>query len=261
MLSNVYFVLTKDILQPYPALLLLMGAALFRLWRRRTEGRAPLRVLTVAYAALVAASVPAVVYPLVGTMEWGYPPAATRPAGAEAIVVLSGGVYEPDRTRLRPELMENSLYRTLHAAELYHQGAPCPVIVTGGVLDPRSTIPPVAPSMRDLLVRLGVRESDVIVEPRARTTFENAVEARKILERRGLRKVVLVTEAVHMFRSLQSFRKVGVDAVPAACHHRATEFKGGETRFYAPSPEALKDLMAVIHEWLGVAWYRARGLI
>lgn len=259
-MSGIYFLATKIFLQPLPLLLSLIGAGLVWMWRRRRESRRVLLVLIVPLVALVAAQTPVVVFPLVGTLEWGYPPVARRPTDSEAIVVLSGGVYEPDAVRPEAVPREDTLYRCLEAARMYHQGAPCPVIVTGGMLDPEGDIPPVAPTMRETLVSLGVAGSDVVVEPKARTTYENAVETRKILEERGLRRVVVVTEAVHMGRSLACFRKVGVDATPAACLHRATQFKWKLDRF-VPSPQALEDLMAVLHEWLGLAWYRASGKI
>jgi uncharacterized SAM-binding protein YcdF (DUF218 family) len=255
-----YFVATKVFLQPLPLLLLVIGAALANLWRRRQERRGRLLLLTVPFGVLVLSSLPAVVFPLIGTLEWRFPPLAERPGDAEALVVLSGGIHPPDGVRLRPELAPDTLYRCLHAAELYHRGPPCPVIVTGGALDPRLDIPPPAPAMRDLLVQLGVDAKDVIVEPKARTTYENAVETRKILEARGIRKVVLVTEAYHMLRSLRCFRKQGIEAVPAACHHLATTLKIRPGTFL-PTPRAIEDLMAVLHEWLGLAWYSLSGKI
>ena len=200
------------------------------------------------------------VYLLAGTLEWRFPPPTGRASDVDAIVVLAGGIKEPDATRRRPELTQDTLYRCLLAAKLYHDGNPCPVVVTGGVLDPKSTIPPVALSMRELLLRLGVRDSDVIVEERAQTTYENAIETRKLLQSRGLGKIVLVTEAVHMPRSLACFRKQGVEAIPAACLHRATEFHGRLEEF-VPTPDALRDTMAVLHEWLGLVWYRVKGKI
>ena len=259
-MGPIYFTLTKIFLQPFPLLLLLVGLALANLWRKRRERRRRLLLPTVPFLLLVVSSVPAVVYPLVGFLEWPYPPLAKRPSEIDAIVVLSGGILEADQVRLRPELAEDTLRRCLHAAELYHSGKPCRVIVTGGALDPKSGLPPVAPAMLDLLVRLGVNHSDVIVEPTARTTFENAVETRVILEQKGLTKVALVTEAVHMSRSLRCFRKQGINAVPAACFHRATGFKI-EAGSFVPSPGALKTLMAVGHEWLGTAWYWMQGKI
>lgn len=256
----VYFFVTKILLQPLPLLLLGTGVALAALWRRGRESRAQLLLLTIPFLGLVAVSIPAVVYPLLGTLEWPYPPVSTRPPDTVAIVVLAGGILEPDKTRRRAELAEDTLYRCLRAAELYHQGAPCPVIVTGGVLDPGSGLPPVAPLMRDLLLRLGVAESDVIVESRARTTYENAVETRKLLAARKLQGIVLVTEAVHMPRALRCFRKQGVKAIPAACLHRATKFRW-KPDFFLPSPDAIRNLSAALHEWLGLAWYRASGKI
>jgi uncharacterized SAM-binding protein YcdF (DUF218 family) len=97
--------------------------------------------------------------------------------------------------------------------------------VTMGTLDPGSPIPPVSLLMRAFLVHLGVSAVDVVIEDRSRTNYESAVETRRILERRKVRGVLLVTEAVHMLRSLHCFCKQGVEAVPAACHHRATQFR------------------------------------
>ena len=113
--------------------------------------------------------------------------------------------------------------------------------MTGGALDPTGPIPPVAPVMRDCLLKLGVADADVIVEPTARTTFENPVETSPaILKARNLRRVVLVTEAVHMPRALKCFRKQGIDAEPAACFHRATEFKW-KLETFTPSPGAAES--------------------
>jgi uncharacterized SAM-binding protein YcdF (DUF218 family) len=114
--------------------------------------------------------------------------------------------------------------------------------------------------MRDFLVRLGVNASDVVIEDQASTTYESATETRRILERLQARQALLVTEAVHMPRSLRSFRKQGVDVVPAACHHRATAFEF-RLRAFLPSPDAAKNGLAVAHEWLGLAWYWIRGRV
>jgi uncharacterized SAM-binding protein YcdF (DUF218 family) len=255
-----YFLVTKYLLQPLPVLLFVIGATIARLWLKRGSGggRGALAVLTVAFLALTLTAVPAVTYPLFGSLEWSYPPLRYRPDRVDAIVVLAGGIWPADSIRRRPVLGEDSLFRCLYAAELYRQGPPCAVIVTGGVLDETSDIPPVAPAMREALVRLGVSASDVITEPTARTTYESAVEAREIMRGRGFRKAAVVTDAVHMLRSILCFRKVGVDAVPAACSHRATEFKP-QVDSFVPSPSAMKDFVAVVHEWVGLLWYRARG--
>jgi uncharacterized SAM-binding protein YcdF (DUF218 family) len=54
----------------------------------------------------------------------------------------------------------------------------------------------------DFLVEHGVKRADLIVEKGARSTYENALESRKLLERREIREVILVTEATHMRRAV-----------------------------------------------------------
>jgi uncharacterized SAM-binding protein YcdF (DUF218 family) len=114
--------------------------------------------------------------------------------------------------------------------------------------------------MRDFLRDQGVHEEDVIVEDHSRTTHENALECRKLLEARGIGKVILVTDAVHMFRALRSFRKQGIPAVPSACHHQATAFEWTVGDFL-PGAGAVQDHQRTLHEWLGSAWYWLRGYL
>lgn len=114
--------------------------------------------------------------------------------------------------------------------------------------------------MRDFLGDRGIDEADLIVEDRSRTTHENAVECRRILESRRIRKVVLVTDATHMLRALGCFRKQGIEAVPSACAHRATQFPWGLSDFL-PSVNAVPNHELVLHEWLGLAWYWLRGYL
>jgi uncharacterized SAM-binding protein YcdF (DUF218 family) len=255
-----YFLLTKIFLQPFLLLLLVIGALVAVLWRRRGDLKWRLWVLTVAYVALVLFCLPAVTYISMKGLESQFPPLEQRPTDAGAIIVLAGGIRRADSVRLRPELTDDTLYRCLHAAELYHAGPTCPVIATGGALEPGGPEPPVAPSMRDLLVRLGVRAEDIITEERSRTTFENAREVKPLLAGLGVRKAVLVTEAMHMPRSVATFRRLGIDVVPAGCHYQATEFRW-EIASFVPTARAGGIGSQAFHEWLGLLWYRLRGWV
>jgi uncharacterized SAM-binding protein YcdF (DUF218 family) len=249
-----------DLLQPYPLLYLATGLAIANLWHRRRESRGRLAVVTLAFVALTLPSIPAVSHLALGSLEWQYPPAGGGPADGEAIVVLSAGVLPPDPTRGPAELDEDSIRRCLHAARLYHQGGPCPVLVSGGKVDPESPAPACAGLMRDLLLCLGVRASDVLVEDASRTTYENAVESAKLLRQHRLDRAVLITDAVDMFRAAGCFRKQGVEVAPAACHYRATRLEGSFVDFL-PSPGAARGCARAWHEWLGAAWYRLWGRI
>ena len=249
----------NQLLQPYPLLYLLTGWAIVRLWRRGA-GRGRLWAASLLFLTLAALSVPVVSYMAVGTLEWAYPPTSVRPPAAEAIIVLDAGVRPPNRLRSEPEMGPDTLYRCLHVAKLYRQGPAIPVLVSGGKVDPEAPGPPAAEVMRDFLIQLGIPASDLTAETASRTTYENAVECRKWLAARGLRTVVLVTDAVDARRAGACFRKQGVEAIPSPSHYRATQLD--YTLFdWLPSPSAARNMQRVFHEWVGILWYRLHGRI
>jgi uncharacterized SAM-binding protein YcdF (DUF218 family) len=249
-----------NLLQPYLLLYLLTGLAIANLWRKRRETRGRLLCVTVLFGTLTLLSIPAVSYLALGTLEWQYPPVDQRPAHVDAIVVLAGGIRPPDAIRSQSEMDQNTLYRCLHGAELYHQGPACPVLVSGGKVDPAMPGPPEADVMRDFLLKLGVNAADVIVENTSRTTYENAVECRKLLEQHRLHKIMLVTNAVDLFRAVRCFRKQGIEAIPSGCNYRATQFEYSLFEFL-PSPGAAQGCRRVFHEWAGAVWYWWHGRI
>lgn len=252
--------LASDLLQPFFMLYLLTGLLLLSLWRKRRENRRRLPILGVCFLLLTLSSIPAVSYLALGSLEWPYPPLKERPDDVQAIVVLAGYVRPSDEVRLQSELGDDTRDRCLRAAELYHQGLPCRVLVSGGIVDGETQRPPCAPLMRDFLVQLGVSTKDVIVEDHSRTTWENAVESRKLLDPLGIHRVVLVSDAAHLFRAVRCFRKQGLDVVPCGCRYRATSLSGRLVNFL-PSPGGAGGLQEAWHEWLGTVWYWLQGRI
>jgi uncharacterized SAM-binding protein YcdF (DUF218 family) len=98
------------------------------------------------------------------------------------------------------------------------------------------------------------------VENGSRSTHENALETRKLLERRGIRDVILVTKASHMLRAVRSFQKQGIRVTPSACHHLATQFPSSVVD-WLPDPGSASSCVSAAHEWLGLAWYWLQGRI
>jgi uncharacterized SAM-binding protein YcdF (DUF218 family) len=252
--------LAADLLQPFFLLYLLTALLLLNLWRKRREDRRRLLALTLAFVLLGFCCVPATGYLALGSLEWPYPPMEQRPEDTQAIVVLAGYIRPAPAGRTRPEMGEDTLCRCLRGVEVYHQGPPCPILVSGGLLDAEGRGPRCAPLMRDFLVQMGVPASDVIVEDSSRTTWENAVQSGKLLEARGIRKIVLVTDAAHLFRAMRCFRKQGLDVVGCGCRYRALSVPK-ELTAYLPSAGGGRGLQAAWHEWLGTVWYWLQGRI
>jgi len=105
------------------------------------------------------------------------------------IVVLGGGILPANAVRTRAELNQDWLYRCLHAADVYRQGRPCPVLVSGGKTEPDT--PTLARAMRAMLEELGVSSSDIIEEGDSLNTYENAVKCSELLRRRKVRRFYL----------------------------------------------------------------------
>ena len=118
--------------------------------------------------------------------------------------------------------------------------------------------PSCAEVMRDFLIGVGVNPADVLLEDQSRTTYENAVGCARLLRGRQVGTVVLVTDAVHMYRAERCFRKQGLTVIPAPCNYRATEFRWSLPAFL-PHAHAAVGSQEVFHEWLGTLWYWCRG--
>jgi uncharacterized SAM-binding protein YcdF (DUF218 family) len=246
-----------DLLQPHTLFVLWVCLALLYLWRRRNDPKRRLWPLVVPLSTLAVLSSPAVAYLALRSLESYAPPLQERPADAGAIVVFSAGVYPPEGPRQHARMDEDSLERCLTAARLYHQ-RPCLVLVSGGRVEEDEPGPSYAAVLGDFLEQLGVRRSDLLLEEKSRTTYENAAESAELLAERHIDHVVLVVDAVDMHRAAGCLRKQGIAVTPAPCHFRATRFRYGLSAF-VPGPGGAAGVERVWHEWLGTVWYWWHG--
>jgi uncharacterized SAM-binding protein YcdF (DUF218 family) len=250
------YALFTALIRPYTLLFVLIGLGIAWLWYRRRESRLRLLPVSLAFLAFWVLSLPLTAHVVSTTFERGYTRLERRPADTEAIVVLSGSLIVIDDEHA--ELGASSLYRCLHGAALYRAGAPCPVVVTGGKVDPRTPGPSAARVMADFLQSQGVRAEDLVIEGGSSTTYENALKSVRELKTRGLSRIVLVTDANHMPRAVRCFRKQGCDLVPSVCDAPVARYQFDLTQLL-PSPNAARVIQETFHELLGLAWYVMLG--
>lgn len=177
---------------------------------------------------------------------------------AEAIVVLAGSIRTAQGARTSAEPGPDTVYRCLHAAALHRSAPHLPVIICGGA-DGQGG-PAYSYVMRDFLLGQGVRAEAIIMDDRSRNTFENAVEASRLLRERGLQRASLVTDASHMRRAVGCFQTQGVEVSPSACNHLQPEYHP-KLSHLLPSSRSVAVVNAAFHEWLGLLVYRVRGRI
>jgi uncharacterized SAM-binding protein YcdF (DUF218 family) len=108
----------------------------------------------------------------------------------------------------------------------------------------------------------GVPASDITVESNAANTYENAVEAAKILkERFPNQKYLLITSAFHMKRSALCLKAqdVGFDEFPA--DYRSEQSTLLFDDLFIPRAEAIERWEIIIKEISGIATYRVMGYL
>ena len=218
-------------------------------------------LLFVAISVLWVASTPIFSDHLGLTLEQRYLPIAVEATPtADAIVVLGGAVGGPEPPRITLDLTD-AADRVLHAARLYRADKAPVVLVSGGAIPWLGSDIPEAGSIQTLLEEWGVPGTSILAEDASRNTYENAVFTRQMLAERGLHRVLLVTSAMHMLRSLATFQSVGIDAVPAATDFTMTYRKHRTMIDFMPDAKALSHTTDAIKEYIGYAYYRWRGWI
>nr|WP_229520766.1 YdcF family protein [Massilia sp. IC2-476] len=236
-------------------LLILLGLLLWRRWPRAG------RILAGGALALLALlSTPAVADLFVRPLEeLTTPLLSPERAGGQAIVVLSAG-----RMRKAPEYGDRdipdytALARLRYAAHLQRRTG-LPVLVSGGSAG-KPTAHERSYSLADGMAA-ALRDDFGVpvrwVEGKSRDTADNAAFSAALLRRDGIKRVLLVTDAMHMARARSAFQRAGLEVVEAP-----TMFFGGWTRsIYAwiPSAEGLRRSWYATYELLGLVWYRMRS--
>ena len=195
-------------------------------------------------------------YMLVSLEQKFLPVPVHESPAADAIVVLGGSLAIPESPRLEVELTGNS-DRILHAARLYRAGKAPVVIATGGA----SNSTPEAYVMKVLLKEWGVSEENIVIETESLNTFQNAVNTKPLLDKRGLESVLLVTSAIHMPRALATFQTLGINVIPSPTDYIQEDRKDHDITDFLPDLDSLGKTSLVIKEYLGLLAYRWQGWI
>jgi uncharacterized SAM-binding protein YcdF (DUF218 family) len=193
---------------------------------------------------------------LVKPLENDYVPLDIKTLSEEksVIVILGGGIKRG--TPRGEEIGTITLSRLYEGFKLY-QRTGYDIVVTGGTPPGMSGISE-AEMMRDVLVELGVSSQDIIIEDKALTTWLNAVNTTGILDGLGYRRIILVTDAIHMRRSLSSFEKNWEYELISAPADYLLESEVDVLDFL-PNRVSLDNNIRAMHEWIGLIWYIFKG--
>jgi uncharacterized SAM-binding protein YcdF (DUF218 family) len=224
------------LIHPAVQALLLGVVSLCLVFKRRPVPAAWVGVIALSW--LWVASTPAFALALRSTLAT---PGQERPARADAIVVLGGGML-PRTDWARPTT------RAGQGLVLWRAGY-APLLLVSGSDQARS--------LAEGYAAAGVPARDLRVEDTSRNTHENALNSSAMLAANGASDVLLVTSAIHMRRASASFRKEGLRVWPVPTVDTSQRLLLAPR--WLPRRDALTLTARCLRERVALWFYHLRG--
>jgi uncharacterized SAM-binding protein YcdF (DUF218 family) len=245
------------VVQPSSLLVLLIAAGVVLTWR---EGwlRSGRRMIACGAAGLVAAGILPAGNLMMVPLEQRYDGVAP-PSGQVAGIILLGGFEDGWVSRGRGGLALNeAAERLTEGVRLALKHPQAKLVFTGGVGGFLSGGTDAAGPVGDLLADYGIARERIVLEDRARNTYENALFTADLVKPKPGERWVLVTSAYHMPRAIGVFRHAGFDVVPLPVDYR-TRGTVDLTRLFERIGAGLERTDLAFKEWVGLAAYRVTG--
>lgn len=176
-----------------------------------------------------------------------------KPEKADAIVVFAGGVGESGEAG---QGYEERVYR---AVELFKKGyADTIIFSSGSMYFFEETL-----VMKAVAMSLKVPEDAIILEDKAKSTYENVKFTKEILDKNKKNSILLVSSPYHMRRTLFVFNKI-------AKNIKVTYVPSVKSLFYAHSERDknnkriwkkinMRQIKGILHEYMGIVYYLWKG--
>jgi uncharacterized SAM-binding protein YcdF (DUF218 family) len=226
-----------------------------------TRGRRPSRIGRGLLVFGVGGFVVALVLPVdqwaLMPLEDRFPQVAQPPAHVDGIIVLGGAVV-PEMTAERGiPTLNDAAERMTEGVALALRYPNAKLVFTGGQ---GALIPGAAREAdvaRALFISLGIPADRLVLERDSRTTYENAVFTKALVNPQPGQTWILVTSAWHMPRSVGIFRAIGWQVLPWPVSYKSSH------RLLQWLPVSLgihlTQLDEASHEWIGLIAYRLMG--
>lgn len=111
---------------------------------------------------------------------------------------------------------------------------------------------PDAFKMKELAIKLGVPERDILIGSNSFNTYYNLLETQEIMKRENLNNALLVTSSTHTRRSLLVAKKLGLEIYPASF---------SVDKYRQVSADRLVLFWSEIREIIAIVYYKFKGWI
>ncbi|SPB17065.1 hypothetical protein NOV72_04265 [Caballeronia novacaledonica] len=195
--------------------------------------------------------------PLLDLAQHGYRHTDVPSFASRTTMVLMGGGTRRSGSGLVPQF--NAMRRIDAIGMLYREcretGASCKVILSGG--DPQRHGQAEADNYAPYVLAQGVAPGDLVRENQSLNTYQNARNVAEILGPSDDNRLIIVTSAYHMRRSMRAFEAFGYAPVPYVSDVRPTRITFfPRFRNFANSELAMHELVGLarfmVYRWLRI---------
>jgi uncharacterized SAM-binding protein YcdF (DUF218 family) len=203
---------------------------------------------------------------LVRSLEWKYLPTAKLPP-MDVIVVLGGATHSANYPRQMVEV-NGAGDRIFYAYWLFKQAVAPYILLSGANIEWLSADTQPAEDMATMLEMMGVPSEALWLEKDSLNTYQNALYSNRFLETKHINRIILVTSAIHMPRSVGVFEKQGLEVIPAPTDFTVTQANWEQIVHprletlvvnLIPSADNLAITTKALKEYLGIIVYSLRG--
>jgi uncharacterized SAM-binding protein YcdF (DUF218 family) len=240
-------------MMPLSLSLLLLLVGLLFLWFSRRQKVARVLV-TLGFVLLLTMGYGWGFTPALKSLEREYMPLTDTAniAGVKWVVVLGGGTSSDGELPMPARLSQASLARLVEGVRLQRQMPGARLLVSGGKVFGYGAD---ADAMRELALALGVNAAEIVTDTESPDTETQAKIIRQMV---GDDRVLLVTSASHMPRSVGLFQGAGVNVIPAPTHYLEQSNAAFSPTDVFPESDNFVEAQRAVYEYLGMLWARLR---
>lgn len=153
---------------------------------------------------------------------------------SDVIVVLGARIY------LKPNVLNPCMVaRVDKAVSLYKKGYASKVIFSGGIDQEDGIVE--AEAMKQMAIGKGIPKTNILVESRSKSTFENILNSQEIMNKNSLKTAIIVTEPFHTPRAALVAKKQKINFTISPAYSSCWNDWRYLSRFLAREPAAMVD--------------------
>jgi len=237
------------------ATLALMGVGLA--WTKRLR-RFGARLAVLGVVGLLFAGLSPLANWVILPLEDRFPAFHDDERPVEGIIVLGGAVQAEESFDREQLTVNEAAERVIALADLARRYPAAKIVFSGGGGTLFTEEPAEADALARFMDTLGISQGRILLENRSRTTFENALYTRRLVEPKPGARWLLVTSAWHMPRAVGCFRQAGFPVTAYPVDFR-TRGRSDVWRTFTFVSEGLRRLDLSAKEWAGLIGYRLAG--